>query len=86
MSTPSQQLQHYLAREQALVHHQAMAHYERYLKLSDREQEQERRAIEQRLRRCQEEQKYGEYFRVQSHYQSMVLGLSETRVRLGHPA
>lgn len=86
MTTPSEQLRRYVERENMIVHRAALVHYDRYLKLSDHEQEQERRAIEARLRRCHDEQKFGEYFRIQSHYQSMVLGLSELRVRLGHPA
>jgi hypothetical protein len=61
----------------------AQRHYERYLKLDEHQQANERRAIQFRLDRCEREAKFGEYFQVQWRYQRRVEGLEQERRRLG---
>lgn len=57
--------------------------YERYLKLDEHQQANERRAIHFRLERCEREAKFGEYFQVQWRYRRRVEGLEDERRRLG---
>lgn len=75
----------HLAHIEQRHHYERLAqqHYERYLKLDEHQQANERRAIQFRLDRCEREAKFGEYFQVQWRYQRRVEGLEQERRRLG---
>ena len=74
-----------MRHEQQIQHcqQQAQRHYERYLKLDEHQQANERRAIHFRLERCEREAKFGEYYYIQAFYKRRVEGLEDERRRLG---